>query len=124
MENTERATRENCEGIAWSYRVLNPVASEFSNKHGRTMMTALRFGEECGPEMIAPMNLQDDSSREGSREKVRKLSSWIHKNSNISAGCAGALVAYMQSREYNGKGGSEEGPQIQCIEIISMKDVM
>jgi len=123
MDNIESATYEDDEGDR-PYQKLMRVGSQFTYDHGRRKLIALRFGEEGGPEIIAPADLQVVSSQGVSGEKLLKIASWTDMNCKVSVGCAGAIVAYLQERKIYKEGGSKEGVQFQCIEMISLKDVM
>jgi len=125
VDDLEHATHEDGEEETdRPYQALMRVASEFTYEHGRRKLAALRFGEEHGPEIIAPVDLHDVTSQGRSREKLLKLSSWIDMNCKVSVGCAGAVLAYLQRRKFGDEGSHGEELQFQCVEMFSLMDAM
>lgn len=86
---------------------------------------SLNIGEPgVGPTLHIPSDQHNDNPGGSDRGKLLKLAAWISVDSRVSAGCAGAVLAYLQRRAAIDAGGGDgrDGLKVQEVEMITLKD--
>ncbi|ORY09079.1 mismatch repair protein 5 [Clohesyomyces aquaticus] len=109
---------------------------EFAYEAAKSKLAQLRIGEDDGPQVtfvvpgdvVAANWAYDNGDAAGRQDQLLRLSGWVDMESQLTVGCAGALLSYLQRRRAAAYLPGDENAhlmfRISVLEMFTMKDTM